>query len=129
MKAKSKYQACSVIVVSFWGLSACSHQTNADVAAASMVQPSPVVATPSVIVSPPTTVVQVMPVAQPYRDIVVAPAPLRPVKRPVIHNVPVIRPIPVAVATPAVPKIRAKGAYLGAIPVAGGLRQRYQKQK
>ena len=126
----------------FWGiafssgflLSACSHQVaEPTVSPVATIISKPLV--PRVVVEPPVVVkspkiVRVQPV--PYRDIVIAPVQLQPVPDRVIPPAPMISPLPLPVAaalpeTPAVPKVKAKGAYHGAVPVDDTLRDQYQQ--
>ncbi len=115
------------ILSSGFVLSACSHQHAKSVAPPVVVDQlpaPPVVKKPPVLKAP--KVVKLIPAPAPYRDVVVAPVQLQPAPKPTVTPAP----LPVATILPpalVVPKIKAKGAYRGAVPVDSTLRQQYQQ--
>lgn len=113
-------------------LSACSHQHVKPVVPPVVVSqppklPVPPVVPPPVLVKPPK-IAEMIPAPAPYRDVVIAPVPLQPVRKPVAPPVPLIRPVATILPpAPVVPKVKAKGVYRGAVPINGTLRQQYQQ--
>ncbi|MEZ5449740.1 MAG: hypothetical protein R3E89_12435 [Thiolinea sp.] len=121
MNTNSRMALVAVLASSV--LSACSQQQAAQ-AVADVPEP--------IVVEEEVRVVETIPAPQPYQDVVVQPAPLKPAPMPA----PVIvqpRPAPVIVPPPKpmvhvpVPKVKAKGHYRGAVPIDERLRQQYQQ--
>lgn len=126
-------------------LSACSHQhttpatpvaaQSSVVKAPALAQMPPAVAVPAAVVQakakpakPVTAVPVLLPLPKTHHNVTVVPTTLLPVPTPKVLPLPQIMPVAAALlSVPPDSKVRVKGNYRGSVPIAGSLRQNYQR--